>query len=173
MASSRCQRLSLKKRIFFHTHSQKEKEESRIRSAISLISFLYCGRSNDPRLLFSFCACGQESIGIKEKEKMKPWCACAFTFGEFHSLSSLCLLIDSWKGNGNGSIIPCPKIQETASAHPKRLWKKNSCRGLCLLIILWTGKEWSDHFQVSFLIFPIFPFSKRKSKCLQALFERS
>jgi len=22
--------------------------------------------------------------------------------------------------------------QETASAHPKRLWKKNSCRGLCL-----------------------------------------
>lgn len=27
--------------------------------------------------------------------------------------------------------------QETASAHPKRLWKKNSCRGLCLLSSSW------------------------------------
>lgn len=63
-ASSRCQRLSLKKRIFFHTHSQKEKEESRIRSAISV---LYLGpiEGSSCFLLFSFWACGQESIGIK------------------------------------------------------------------------------------------------------------
>ena len=29
-------------------------------------------------------------------------------------------------------VLVWPHERETASAHPKRLWKKNSCRGLCL-----------------------------------------